>query len=131
MPAETLKPATSTRSQATRHIWSELAQDSPMAKITRKRIFGEKMMVSEVRLTKGFDLASHAHENEQFVVMLTGRCTFGLGAPGTPDYKEIELKGGEVLVLPGHVPHSCRALEDSHILDLFSPISETTGVDRH
>jgi quercetin dioxygenase-like cupin family protein len=41
------------------------------------------------------------------------------------------LKGGEVLVLPGNVAHSCTALEDSHILDLFSPVSATTGVDRH
>jgi quercetin dioxygenase-like cupin family protein len=116
---------------ATRHAWSDLAQDFPMPRIARRRIMGERMMVSEVRLTRGFDLASHAHENEQFVMMLSGRCTFGLGAPGTPEFHEIELKGGEVLVLPGHVPHSCRALEDSHILDLFSPVSATTGVDSH
>jgi len=119
------------KATASRHVWSELKQDFPMPKIARRRIIGDRMMVSEVKLTKGFDLASHAHENEQFVVMLTGRCTFGIGEPGSKDFREVELKTGEVLVLPGHVPHSCKALEDSHILDLFSPVSATTGVDRH
>jgi quercetin dioxygenase-like cupin family protein len=114
---------------ATHHVWSQLKQDAPMPNLLRRRIIGERMMVSEVSLTKGFTLASHAHDNEQFVVMLTGRCLFGVGSPGTPDHRELELKGGEVLVLPGNVPHSVRALEDSHILDLFSPVSEKTGVD--
>jgi quercetin dioxygenase-like cupin family protein len=122
---------TQAKPTATRHTWSDLPQDHPMPKIARRRIIGDRMMVSEVKLTKGFDLASHAHENEQFVVMLTGRCTFGIGEPGSKDFREVELRTGEVLVLPGTVPHSCKALEDSHILDLFSPVSATTGVDNH
>ncbi|MBL9140652.1 MAG: hypothetical protein JNK53_02190 [Phycisphaerae bacterium] len=63
------------------------------------------------------------------VVMLTGRCRFELGEAGTPQYKEVEMVDGEVLVLPSEVLHSCVALEDSLILDLFSPPSERTGVD--
>ncbi|MEX2218726.1 MAG: cupin domain-containing protein [Phycisphaerales bacterium] len=116
--------------EARRIAWSDLPQDRPMDRIARRRIIAEHMMVSEVRLEPGFDLASHAHANEQLVVMLQGRCLFGLGEPGTPAYRETELRTGEVLVLPPNVPHSCRALEPSHILDLFSPPSATTGVDR-
>ena len=86
-------------------------------------------MISQVRLSAGFELASHHHENEQHVVMISGCCRFGLGEPGTPAYHEIEVRGGQVLELPGNVWHSCRALEDSLIYDLFSPVSETTGVD--
>src|SRR4051794_34157040 len=99
---------------ASLHAWSDLPQDHPMPKIARRRIIGERMMVSEVKLTKGFELESHNHENEQFVVMLTGRCAFGIGKLGSKDFREVELTTGEVLVLPGNVPHSCRALEDSH-----------------
>jgi quercetin dioxygenase-like cupin family protein len=125
MPATPPAPA-----QARKLSWFTLPTDRPMPRLQRRRIIGEKMMVSEVRLEQGFELASHRHDNEQFVIMLAGRCLFGIGEPGTPAFHETELSTGEVLVLPGGVPHSCRALEDSHILDLFSPISERTGVDR-
>ena len=57
-------------------------------------------------------------------------CAFGLGTEGKADYREVVVAGGEVLHLPSELPHSCRALEDTLILDLFSPPSATTGVDR-
>lgn len=101
-----------------------------MALIDRRRIIGEHLMVSEVRLHKGFLVASHHHANEQFVVVLSGKCRFGVGAEGTPQHREMLVQTGQVLVLPPHVPHSCVALEETHILDLFSPPSATTGVDR-
>jgi quercetin dioxygenase-like cupin family protein len=66
----------------------------------------------------------------RWLVLLRGWCLFGLGEPGTPKHPEMKLRTGEVLVLPPGLPHSCRALEETHILDLFSPVSERTGVDR-
>ena len=110
--------------------WDDLPQDAPMALITRKRVIGDRMMISSVRLAKGFALASHRHENEQIVVVLSGRCRFGLGEEGTKEHREVEVRGGDVLHLPSNVPHSCQALEETAILDLFSPVSEKTGVDR-
>lgn len=101
-----------------------------MPLIDRRRIIGEHMMVSEVLLHKGFVLASHQHANEQFVVVVSGACHFGVGAEGSADHREMTVRGGQVLVLPPNVPHSCVALEETRILDLFSPPSATTGVDR-
>ena len=109
---------------------NDLPIDRPMPLIERQRIIGEQMMVSKVRLSKGFHLASHQHTNEQFVVMLKGHCTFGIGAKGSADYRELEVRGGQTLVLPSNVPHSCTAHEETEILDLFSPVSQTTGVDQ-
>jgi quercetin dioxygenase-like cupin family protein len=109
---------------------ADLPVDRPMPQIARRRVIGEHMMISDVRLECGFDLPSHAHANEQFVVVVTGRARFGLGEAGTPEYREVEVGAGQVLCLPPNVPHSCHALEDTHILDLFSPPSATTGVDR-
>jgi quercetin dioxygenase-like cupin family protein len=110
--------------------WNDLPTDRPMPRIDRRRIIGSHIMVSEVLLQPGFEVPTHAHENEQFVVMLRGRCVFSIGAEGSADRREIEVRGGEVLVLPPNLPHSCRAIEEASILDLFSPPSQTTGVDR-
>lgn len=108
---------------------ASLPSDSPMPLLTRRRVMGERCMLSAVTLEPGFVLGSHSHENEQMVVMLSGRCVFGLGAPGTPEHREVEVAGGQVLLLPSNVPHSCRAVERTSILDVFSPPSAMTGVD--
>ncbi len=100
-----------------------------MPLIDRRRVIGEHLMVSEVRLHKGFCLASHHHANEQFVIVVSGRCRFGIGAEGTQDHRVLIVESGQVLVLPPNVPHSCVALEETQILDLFSPPSAGTGVD--
>ena len=113
-----------------RYRWSELPTDRPMSGIERRRIIGERMMVSEVVLQKGCVVPSHAHENEQMALVVRGRIRFGIGATDSPDRQELVLTGGEVLHLPPNVPHSAEALEETLVLDLFSPISEKTGVDQ-
>lgn len=100
-----------------------------MPLIDRRRIIGDRLMISEVHLHKGFKLHTHQHDNEQFGVVLSGRIRFGIGADGSPDRYEVTLTGGQVIHLPSNLPHSAEALEDTHILDLFSPPSAGTGVD--
>ena len=101
-----------------------------MALLERRRIIGEKMMISRVLLRQGCDVPTHSHENEQFACILSGRLRFGLGEPGSPDRREVVVSAGEVLHLPSGVPHSAFAEENSVVLDLFSPPSATTGIDR-
>jgi len=113
------------------HRWADLPIDHPMPLIARRRIVGQQLMISRVELTKGFVVPTHQHTNEQFAVVLSGRIRFGIGAEGAPDRRELTLGAGEVLEIPSNVPHSAHALEDTLILDLFSPPSEKTGVDRH
>jgi quercetin dioxygenase-like cupin family protein len=114
---------------ATVFTLADLPTDRPMSRIERRRVIGERMMISDVVLEPGFDLASHRHENEQFMVVLSGRCVFGLGEAGSGTFREVEVSAGQVLVVPPMVWHSCRALERTRILDLFSPVSAGTGVD--
>lgn len=110
--------------------WSELPSDAPMELITRKRILGEHLMISRVHLSKGFSLPTHQHANEQFAVVLSGRIRFDLGPANEPGSESVTLEPGQVLVIPSNAPHSAHAIEDCLILDVFSPPSEMTGVDR-
>ncbi|GAB5496802.1 MAG: hypothetical protein Phyf2KO_18820 [Phycisphaerales bacterium] len=116
--------------KATIHDFADLPTDCPMPLIDRQRIIADKMMISRVLLHKGFRVERHSHENEQIGVVLSGRVKFLLGEPGTPSEREEELTGGQIIVLPANVPHGAEALEDTLILDLFSPPSETTGIDQ-
>ena len=107
--------------------WSDLEVDRPMDLLSRRRIIGEKMMLSHIHLDAGCDVPAHRHENEQFACVLSGKIRFRLGDDGGHDET---LVGGEVLWLPSGVLHSAQAIEDTVVLDVFSPPSETTGIDR-
>ena len=116
-------------SDARAYRWDDLPKDFPLDKIERRRIIGDNMMISEVRLQQGCFVPMHAHENEQIAMVVHGRLRFGVtGADGTTT--DIEAGAGEVVHLPSNVPHSAEALEESLVLDLFSPPSEGTGIDQ-
>ena len=113
-----------------RHFrWSELPLDAPMALLDRRRVIGDQAMISQVRLQRGCDVPMHAHENEQFAMIMSGRLRFGIQQPDK-SVKEITVSAGEVLHLPANVPHSAYAEEDTLVFDVFSPPSEKTGIDR-
>lgn len=116
-------------SEARTFRWADLASDTPMPMLERKRIIGEKMMISQVMLRKGCHVPTHAHENEQFACIVSGALKFVLGAEGSPQRREVIVRAGEVIHLPSMLPHSADAIEDTLVLDLFSPPSATTGID--
>jgi quercetin dioxygenase-like cupin family protein len=101
-----------------------------MPLLERRRVIGEQAMISHVTLHKGCSVPTHAHTNEQFCCVLSGRLRFGLGADNAPDRREVTVSAGEVLHLPSNLPHSADALEDTIVLDIFSPPSQTTGIDQ-
>jgi quercetin dioxygenase-like cupin family protein len=107
--------------------WADLPQDSPMAKLSRRRVIGQQMMISEVHLEPGCDVPRHAHANEQFACIVRGALRFRIGEQA----QEVIVRAGEVIHLPSNVPHAAYALEDTLVLDLFSPPSATTGIDVH
>jgi quercetin dioxygenase-like cupin family protein len=112
------------------HTWSDLPTDSPMPLIDRQRVMGERCMVQRVVLHKGFALDTHAHENEQIAIVVSGKITFGIHDTDSADYREETLVGGQVLEIPSNVPHSARAHEETIVLDVFSPPAEATGIDK-
>ncbi|MBL0921148.1 MAG: cupin domain-containing protein [Phycisphaerales bacterium] len=110
--------------------WDALATDEPMPGVQRQRVIGAQAMISRVHLAAGVHVPTHSHANEQFGVVVSGRIRFGLGADSSPDRWEATLSAGEVIHLPANYPHSADALEDTLILDIFSPPSAGTGLDR-
>lgn len=108
--------------------WDDLPVDHPMERIARRRIIGARMMISEVNLERGFVVPTHAHDNEQFACVMSGSLRFTIGDEGSGH--EVVARAGDVMHLPSNVPHAAEALEDTRVLDLFAPPSETTGVDQ-
>ena len=123
---------TSARNEAQVVRLADLPADSPMPLLERRRLIGQKMMVSDIRLKKGFAVPTHAHENEQISIVLAGNLKFTLGPEtGTPADRAVHvISAGMAIVLPSNLPHAAEALDDVHVLDLFAPPSQGTGIDR-
>ena len=116
--------------RAITYRWDELDSDEPMALLSRKRVIGTRAMISRVVLQKGCVVPRHAHENEQFACILSGCLKFELDSQTGTGNETVVVKAGELIHFPSNVAHAAEALEDTVVLDVFSPPSETTGIDR-
>lgn len=81
------------------------------------RIFpGQQAMLSVVRVEPNSSGTLHSHPEEQWGVLLEGKCT------RIQDGEEVEATAGDFWRTPGGVMHSVRTGESSAvILDIFSP----------
>ncbi len=96
--------------------WDQVKKEQLNPKFWRKLVTGEKAMLAQIFLGKGFVVPTHHHESEQISYVVSGALKFNL------DGKEIVVRSGEVLLIPSDVPHSAEALEDTLDFDVFSPI---------
>ena len=114
--------------KATEYNWDDVPADNPIPLLTRNKVLGEKMIAAKVFLEKGCHVATHRHESEQISITISGSVLWHLGEPGSDDYRDVVISGGEVLVIPGNEWHSVDTLEDTLIYDILSPIGPM-GVD--
>src|SRR5689334_15180607 len=92
----------------------------PMVAGIRRRTLaaGEQMMQMLVTLDAGSHLSEHQHPHEQITHVLRGRLR--LLVAGNPH----EMVPGQSICLPGGTPHAADALEDTLVIDTFSPPRE-------
>lgn len=114
--------------EAKAYNWSEIEEDNPIALLTRRKVQGEQMLLAKVHLKKGCHVALHQHVSEQMAIVVSGHVLWTIGADGDAAQYRLEMRGGEVLKLPGNVWHGVDALEDTDIIDVLSPPG-AMGVD--
>ncbi|MED5577171.1 MAG: cupin domain-containing protein, partial [Planctomycetota bacterium] len=61
----------------------------------------------------------HDHPHEQMGILISGQLLFEIGD------EKLTLQAGDCWRIPGGVPHTCQAGEDSvRAIDIFSPVRE-------
>jgi quercetin dioxygenase-like cupin family protein len=105
--------------QATRVRWSDMPRERLNDKLERRYINGDHITLAQFHLAEGCLIPQHAHVSEQLCHVLSGCLRFRLGAEGQD---VVDVHGGEVLTIPSELPHSAEVLEDSVVIDAFSPI---------
>ena len=87
--------------------------------IRRKTIVhGEKTLLAKFKLEKGYTLPAHSHPHEQTGFMAAGKLRFTING------EDFTAESGDCWIIPGNVEHSAEVLEDSFLVEVFSPVRE-------
>jgi quercetin dioxygenase-like cupin family protein len=97
------------------HRWDEIALEKITEMVSRKVISGDRITIAQVYLKRGTLVPRHSHPNEQISCVLQGALRVLVGG------EEITVREGEVLHVPASVDHQAEALDDTFVLDVFSP----------
>jgi quercetin dioxygenase-like cupin family protein len=87
---------------------------------TRRRIHadGQQLMVVEVSFGAGVVVPEHRHPHEQVTYVVRGAIKF------VTDGGELLLNGGDSVYVPANALHAASIIEDSIVLEAFSPPRE-------
>lgn len=96
--------------------WKDLETIPMFDLISRKSYSGKNITVARVDLGRGSTVPGHQHPNEQMTLVLSGRLIF------TGKNEERTAVAGDIVFTPAEAYHAVTALEDSVVLDIFSPI---------
>ncbi|MCD4717224.1 MAG: cupin domain-containing protein [Desulfobacterales bacterium] len=81
-------------------------------------VYGEKTLMCEFRLDKGKTLPMHSHPHEQSGYLVSGRINMIV------EDEKFAVGPGEGWCIKGNVEHGAETLEDSVIVEVFSPVRE-------
>lgn len=81
-------------------------------------VHGALTHLTEVKLRKGSVVPEHQHPQEQTGYLISGSLRFFSGTD------ERVARPGDSWILPGGFPHGAEALEDTVVVEVFSPVRE-------
>jgi len=80
--------------------------------------YSPQLMLVRHTFEKGWSGARHSHPHHQMVYVVRGHIRFEAAG------RSWAMRGGDSVVVDGGVEHQAAALEDSEVLDVFTPYRE-------
>jgi quercetin dioxygenase-like cupin family protein len=100
------------------HRWIDVPSEQINDAVARRFISGDSVTIGRFELKQGGVVPPHSHANEQISMVLSGLLLFKIGG------QETIVRAGEMMQIPGHVQHEVEALEDTLVVDVFSPVRQ-------
>jgi quercetin dioxygenase-like cupin family protein len=107
--------------------WTQVPAEQLNPHISRKCIHTAALTIARLHIRAGGVVPEHKHVHEQVAHVEKGALKFTVAG------QEHVLRAGQSLVLASMVPHGVEALEDTDVLDTFTPVREdwVTGDDSY
>ena len=100
------------------HRWVDVLSEQITESVSRRFITGDHVTVGRFEVKRGGVVPAHSHANEQVSIVLEGVIRFRI------DGVDTIVKAGEVMQIPGHAVHEVEALDDTLVVDVFSPVRQ-------
>jgi len=98
--------------------WNGIPEVELSPGLMRQMIHTSQMTILRVRFKKGVVSPAHRHVHEQVTMLTSGSMRFDLAG------EKIVLHPGDLLPIPSNLVHGAEALEDSVLIDVFTPPRE-------
>jgi quercetin dioxygenase-like cupin family protein len=94
-------------------------ESKPEPGLTRKVLaYNDRLFLAEHRMVQGWVGSVHSHAHDQVVYVVRGHLRV------TCQGKTFQIRSGDSFVVRGGVEHGASALEDSVVVDVFTPCRE-------
>lgn len=94
-------------------------ESKPEPGLTRKVMaYNDKLCLAEHQMVKGWVGTVHSHPHDQVVYVVRGHLKVACQG------RTFEIRSGDSFVVRGGVEHGASALEDSLVVDVFTPCRE-------
>ena len=94
-------------------------KSEPEKGLTRRVLaYNDKLFLAEHEMVKGWVGKLHSHPHEQIVYVVHGHLKV------TCQGKSFDVRTGDTFVVRGGVEHGASAVEDSLVIDVFTPCRE-------
>jgi len=80
--------------------------------------YNDKLFLAEHEMVKGWVGTVHSHPHEQVVYVMHGHLKI------TCQGRTVDVRTGDTFVVRGGVEHGASAIEDSRVVDVFTPCRE-------
>jgi quercetin dioxygenase-like cupin family protein len=103
---------------ATLHRFDDLLSQQVAPGVSRRYLTAERTTIARFHLSRGAVVPAHSHEHEQVSYVVSGALRFVVGG------EEMLVRAGEALQIPSWAEHRVEVLEDTEVIDVFSPIRQ-------
>jgi quercetin dioxygenase-like cupin family protein len=97
--------------------WPEIPWEKVNDSISRKVVMGERLMMVMYRFAPNQAWPEEAHEAEQAGYVVRGRIELSLPSQA----RKVLLEAGDGYLIPSRAPHSWKVLDETLLIDFFSP----------
>jgi quercetin dioxygenase-like cupin family protein len=95
--------------------WDQIEREQLTPLLQRQFFSTPQLTLARFELKKGCIVAEHHHHNEQVTSVFQGALKLNFSG------QDVIVRPGETVSIPPNLPHSSEALENTLLIDVFTP----------